>query len=263
MGDKNMKVVILAGGMGTRLGEETSLRPKPLVEIGGLPILWHIMKYYSSFGYNEFIICLGYKGFMIKEFFLNYMAHLSNMTIDFQANEASYDYTAHSKEPWKIHLVHTGDNDMTGSRIRQIKPYVAGDDAFMLTYGDGLCDADLNAELAFHQSHGKTATLLAVQPAGRFGALGIKGTEVESFQEKPGGEGAYINGGFFVLNKKVFEYLPEGSDLIFEQDPLKKLAAHGELQAFFHRGFWQCMDTLRDKQTLDDLWNQGAAPWAK
>lgn len=258
-----MKVVILAGGMGTRLGEETAIRPKPLVEIGGLPILWHIMKYYSFFGHNEFIICLGYKGYMIKEFFLNYMAHLSNITVDFTNNNIEYDYSLHSKEPWKIHLVHTGDTDMTGSRILQIKSYIGSDPNFMLTYGDGLCDTDLEREVKFHQKHGKLATMLAVKPAGRFGALGLNGTQVENFQEKPEGDGGYINGGFFILNTHIFDFLPPNPKLVFEQEPLRELAATGQLQAFIHEGFWQCMDTIREKQYLEELWLTGNAPWRK
>ncbi|MGL4563588.1 MAG: glucose-1-phosphate cytidylyltransferase [Brevinema sp.] len=256
-----MKVVILAGGMGTRLGEETSIRPKPLVEVGGFPIIWHIMKYYSSFGHNEFIICLGYKGYMIKEFFLNYMAHLSNISLDFTTNKTIYDYQTHTKEPWKISLVHTGDNDMTGSRIRQIESYIGNDEEFLLTYGDGLCNVDINKEIEFHKKHGKTATILAVKPVGRFGALSINGTKIENFQEKPEGDGSYINGGFFVLNRSIFKILSVDSKLVFEQEPLKQLAAKGELQAFMHNGFWQCMDTLRDKQILEELWQSGDAPW--
>ncbi|MGL4388220.1 MAG: glucose-1-phosphate cytidylyltransferase [Brevinema sp.] len=256
-----MKVVILAGGMGTRLGEETYIRPKPLVEIGGLPIIWHIMKYYSSFGHNEFIICLGYKGYMIKEFFLNYMAHLSNISVDFTTNKTIYDYQAHSKEPWKIHLVHTGDTDMTGSRIRQIESYIGDDEEFLLTYGDGVCNVDLNKEIAFHKNHGKIATIMAVKPGGRFGALSINGTKIESFQEKPEGDGGYINGGYFVLNKSIFKLLPKDSKLVFEQEPLKQLATNGELQAFIHHGFWQCMDNIRDKQILEELWQSGNALW--
>ena len=256
-----MKVVILAGGLGSRLGEETSIRPKPLIEIGGLPIIWHIMKYYSSFGHNEFIICLGYKGFLIKEFFLNYMAHLSDMTIDFSTNKTTYDYSKHQKEPWKVHLVHTGDTNMTGSRVNQIQSYIGNDENFMLTYGDGLCNADFGLEEKFHLEHGKIATMLAVKPAGRFGALNIDGTAVVNFEEKPQGDGSYINGGFFILNKKIFDYLDNDPELIFEQAPLRDLAKKRELEAFTHAGFWQCMDTLRDKQHLESLWHQGDAPW--
>ncbi|MGL5955655.1 MAG: glucose-1-phosphate cytidylyltransferase [Brevinema sp.] len=258
-----MKVVILAGGMGTRLGEETSIRPKPLVEIGGLPIIWHIMKYYSSFGYNEFIICLGYKGYMIKEFFLNYLAHLSNISIDLNTNETTYDYDAHDKEPWKIHLVHTGDSNMTGSRICQIQPYIGNDENFFLTYGDGVCDADITAELEFHKKHGKTVTMLAVKPEGRFGILDLNGTEIKTFQEKPEGDNSYINGGFFILNKNIFKSLSSDSNLIFEREPLEKMAIQGELQAFIHHGFWQCMDTLRDKNHLEELWAKDQAPWKR
>ncbi|MGL4367552.1 MAG: glucose-1-phosphate cytidylyltransferase [Brevinemataceae bacterium] len=258
-----MKVVILAGGMGTRLGEETNVRPKPLVEIGGLPIIWHIMKYYSSFGYNEFVICLGYKGFMIKEFFMNYMAHLSDLTIDFTSNETRFNYSKYNKEPWKIHLVHTGDKNMTGSRIKQIASYIDADESFFLTYGDGVADVDIPKEVEFHKKHGKIATMLAVQPQGRFGALRLEGTEVYDFEEKPQGDGHYINGGYFILNKKVFEYLDNSSNLIFEQEPLQNLAKNRELQAFTHNGFWQCMDNLRDKQFLEELWVADNAPWKK
>ena len=258
-----MKVVILAGGMGTRLGEETSVLPKPLIQIGELPILWHIMKYYSSFGHNEFIICLGYKGYMIKEFFLNYMAHLSDMTIDFTSNKTSYNYEKHSKEPWKIHLVHTGEHNMTGSRIKQIQSYLGDDENFMLTYGDGVCNADFHKEEQFHLAHKKIATMLAVKPAGRFGALHLEGDAVLNFEEKPQGDGSYINGGFFILNKKVFDYISDEKDLVFEQMPLKNLATNNELQAYIHDDFWQCMDTLRDKKHLTELWESGKAPWKK
>ncbi|MGL5254822.1 MAG: glucose-1-phosphate cytidylyltransferase [Brevinema sp.] len=257
-----MKVVILAGGMGTRLGEETSIRPKPLVEIAGRPIIWYIMKYYSSFGFNEFVICLGYKGYMIKEFFMNYMAHLSDLSLDFSSNETSYNYSRYKKEPWKISLVHTGDNDMTGSRIRQIRSHV-GDESFFLTYGDGLCDVDIAKELEFHKNHGKIGTLLAVPPPARFGILDIHNTEVKSFIEKPKNEDGYINGGFFIFNKELFMYLNEDSNLVFEQAPLEKLALDGELRAFKHNGFWQCMDTLRDKNYLEELLQKGRAPWIR
>lgn len=258
-----MKVVILAGGMGTRLGEETSLKPKPLVEVGEYPILWHIMKYYSSFGHREFIICLGYKGAMIKDFFMTYMSHYSDLTIDLLNNKIEYDYSKYEKENWKIHLVHTGDKNMTGSRIKQIEPYIGDDENFLLTYGDGVCNADFDAELAFHKKHGKIATMLAIQPPGRFGAINFNGDQITSFQEKPAGDGMYINGGFFICSKGIFSYLNDDPELIFEQAPLQNLANDGQLMGFKHNDFWQCMDTLRDKNYLEKLWHSGKAPWIR
>lgn len=258
-----MKVVILAGGLGSRLGEETALRPKPLVEIGGLPILWHIMKYYSSFGCQEFIICLGYKGFKIKEFFLNYMAHLSDLSMDFTENSIIYSYDSHKKEPWKLHLVHTGDNNMTGSRIYQTKKFFRDREDFCLTYGDGVCDVDIAQEIEFHKKHGKIGTILAVRPPGRFGVLSVEDSAVTSFSEKTDNEKGFINGGFFIFNTDIFNYLSSNEDLIFEQEPLQNLAQDGQLKAFQHKGFWQCMDTLRDKIYLEELWQTKNAPWKR
>ncbi|MCG9683905.1 glucose-1-phosphate cytidylyltransferase [Vibrio sp. Isolate23] len=253
-----MKAVILAGGLGTRLSEETSVKPKPMVEIGGKPILWHIMKQYSSHGINEFIICCGYKGYVIKEYFANYFLHMSDVTFDMQNNEMK----VHRKraEPWTVTLVDTGDNSMTGGRLGRVADYLKDDEAFCFTYGDGVGDIDITETIKFHKSHGKKATLTATFPPGRFGALDMKEGQVQSFKEKPKGDGAMINGGFFVLSPEVLNYI-DGDDCVWEQYPLNQLAKDGELMAFEHHGFWQPMDTLRDKVYLESLWQSGKAPW--
>jgi glucose-1-phosphate cytidylyltransferase len=253
-----LKAVLLAGGLGTRLSEETSTRPKPMVEIGGKPILWHIMKIYSAHGINDFVICLGYKGYVIKEYFANYFLHMSDVTFDMAANRM--DVHNNAAEPWRVTLVDTGDATMTGGRLKRIREYVKDEAAFCLTYGDGVGDVDISATLAFHQRHGKLATMTATQPPGRFGALGMDGDEIHSFQEKPEGDGGWINGGFFVLSPKVIDYVTEDST-IWERKPLETLAAERQLMAFKHPGFWQPMDTLRDKQHLEELWQSGKAPW--
>ncbi len=252
-----MKTVILAGGLGTRLSEETSLRPKPMVEIGGRPILWHIMKLYAAHGLKDFIVCLGYKGYMIKEYFLNYHWHVSDLTVDLARNQV----TTHQNqaEPWQVTLVDTGDKTQTGGRLRRVREYLGAED-FCLTYGDGLADVNIKQLLAFHASHGCKATITAVQPPGRFGALNIQGRTVKNFLEKPPGDGGWINGGFFVLKTGVLDYIA-GDETLWEAEPLERLAREGQLQAFQHRGFWRPMDMLRDKQHLEMLWEQGAAPW--
>ncbi len=253
-----MKVVILAGGLGTRLSEETVVRPKPMVEIGGMPILWHIMKIYSAHGYNEFIICLGYKGYIIKEYFANYFLHQSDVTIDLSTNQVQIHDT--QAEPWKITLVDTGKDTMTGGRIKRIQHHV-GNEPFLLTYGDGVGDVDITRLVAFHQAHGKRCTVTAVQPSARFGALDVSDTnEVRSFLEKPKGDGAWINGGFFVCQPTVFDYIT-GDDTVWERYPMETLAAESELMAFQHPGFWKPMDTLRDKLELETAWNAGTADW--
>ncbi|MDO8848021.1 MAG: glucose-1-phosphate cytidylyltransferase [Coriobacteriia bacterium] len=252
-----MKVVILAGGLGTRLSEETSVRPKPMAEIGDKPILWHIMKMYSHYGFNEFVICLGYKGYMIKEYFSNYFLHNCDVTFDMRTNELAVHQNVN--EPWKVTLVDTGAETMTGGRVKRVAEYLNGE-RFMLTYGDGVADVDIPALLAFHEAHGKQATLTAVQPLGRFGALDVEGDAVRSFREKPLGDGDWINGGFMVLEPGVLDRI-ESDETIFEGYPLQSLAAEGELRAYQHAGFWQPMDTLRDKRHLEDLWDSGSAPW--
>jgi len=252
-----MRAVILAGGLGSRIGEETSSRPKPMVEIGGKPILWHIMKIYSAHGINDFIICLGYKGYVIKEYFANYFLHMADVTIDLRDNRM--DVLEKYAEPWKITLIDTGANTMTGGRLKAIKPYLEEDEAFCFTYGDGVADIDITALIAFHKSHGKRATITAVAPPGRFGALEFDGNLVTNFAEKPAGDGGLINGGFFVADPSVLD-LVDGPDTIWEQEPLEKLAHGRELAAYHHSGFWQPMDTLRDKQHLEQLWENGA-PW--
>ncbi|MCE1229466.1 MAG: glucose-1-phosphate cytidylyltransferase [Firmicutes bacterium] len=252
-----MKAVLLAGGLGSRISEESIVRPKPLIEIGGRPILWHIMKLYSTHGIHEFIICLGYKGYMIKEYFANYFLHMSDITFDMANNEMKV-HQAHA-EPWKVTLVDTGDGTMTGGRLKRIRPYV-GEEEFCATYGDGVGDVDLTALLAFHRQQGTWATLTATQPPGRFGALGMEGAKVRAFQEKPTGDGGWINGGFFVLSPKVFDLI-DGDATIWEREPMERLAAMGQLSAFLHPGFWQPMDTLRDKMHLEELWASGQAPW--
>jgi len=253
-----MKVVILAGGLGTRLSEETVSKPKPMVEIGGKPILWHIMKIYSSYGLNEFIICCGYKGYVIKEYFANYFLHQSDVTFDLASNSMK----VHQKraEPWKITLVDTGDTTMTGGRLNRIYDYIKDDNSFCFTYGDGVGDINIKDLLKFHDSHGKLATMTSTYPPGRFGAIDIHGDAIKSFKEKPRGDGAMINGGFFVLSPKVVSKIKDDST-IWEQEPLISLAEEGELMAFKHTGFWQPMDTLRDKMHLQDLWDQNKAPW--
>lgn len=253
-----MKAVILAGGLGTRLSEETGLRPKPMIEIGGRPILWHILKIYSHFGINEFIICCGYKGYLIKEYFANYFMHMSDVTFDMRDNRMQVHQSV--AEPWRITLIDTGDHTGTGGRLKSIAPYLLNDDAFCMTYGDGVCDLDVSAEIAFHRSHGKLATIMAVQPPARFGGLNFDGTSITAFQEKPEGEGGWINGGFFILSPAVLAEIHDPM-CMFEREPMQGLASRSELKAFFHRGFWQPMDTLRDKQRLEELWSSGRAPW--
>ncbi len=254
-----MKAVILAGGLGTRFAEETSLRPKPMIEIGGRPILWHILKIYAAHGVTDFVICCGYKGYVIKEYFANYFLHMSDVTFDMRENEM----IVHEKraEPWKVTLVDTGDDSMTGGRLKRVQEHVKDEEFFLFTYGDGVGDIDITKSIAFHRSHGKLATMTATYPPGRFGALEIAdGGQVTSFLEKPKGDGGMINGGYFVLSPKVIDYVAEDTT-IWEQEPLRNLAANGELMAFEHHGFWQPMDTLRDKQHLEGLWDSGKAPW--
>lgn len=253
-----LKAVILAGGLGTRLSEETSTRPKPMVEIGGKPILWHIMKMYSHHGIHDFIICCGYKGYFIKEYFANYFLHMSDVTFDMQAN--TMHVHERRAEPWKVTLVDTGDDSMTGGRLLRVADYVKNEESFCFTYGDGVSDVDISATIQFHRQHGKWATLTSTYPPGRFGALDIQGNQVMSFKEKPKGDGAMINGGFFVLSPKVLNYLKD-SQTIWEQDPLIRLASDGQLMAYQHHGFWQPMDTLRDKIHLEELWAANKAPW--
>lgn len=253
-----MKAVILAGGLGTRLSEETSVRPKPMVDIGGLPILWHILKIYSQHGINDFVICCGYKGYIIKEYFANYFLHTSDVTFDMKNNQMKVHQSV--AEPWSVTLVDTGENTGTAGRLRRVAKYLGNEDAFCMTYGDGVGDVDITASVEFHRSHGKKVTLTAVQPTARFGALGLKDTEVYAFQEKPKGEGGWINGGFFVLSPEVFEEIHHDS-WMFEREPIENLTAKNEVRAFFHRGFWQPMDTLRDKQRLEELWASEEAPW--
>lgn len=253
-----MKVVILAGGLGTRLSEETTVKPKPMVEIGNRPILWHIMKIYSFFGLNDFIICCGYRGYIIKEYFANYFLHMSDVTFDMKNNKMIV-HQCYS-EPWTVTLVDTGENTLTGGRLKRVLKYIYDDELFCFTYGDGLADIDIKKEIEFHKSHGKLATLTAVQPPGRYGSLVLDGTHVRNFQEKPPGDGAWINGGFFVLSPKVINYI-EGDQSSWEADALIRLARDGELEAFKHSGFWHPMDTLRDKNYLETLWQSGQAPW--
>lgn len=255
---EGMKAVILAGGLGTRLSEETSVRPKPMVDIGGRPILWHILKVYSQHGINDFIICCGYKGYIIKEYFANYFLHMSDVTFDMQDNRMEVHQSV--AEPWRVTLIDTGDGTGTGGRLKMVAKYLQGQEAFCMTYGDGIGNIDVTAAVAFHKSHGKQVTVTAVQPPARFGALGIEGTEIYEFQEKPRGEGGWINGGFFVLSPKALDEVEEDT-WMFERQPLERLARKREVQAFFHRGFWHAMDTLRDKQRLEELWNTGEAPW--
>ena len=254
-----MKVLLLAGGMGTRLSEETDVRPKPMIEIGGKPILWHIMKLYSKFGHTEFIVLLGYKGYYIKEYFANYFIHQSDITIDLGTNKL--EIHNNSSEPWRITLLDTGAATFTGGRIKRARPYV-GDEPFMLTYGDGLSNVDMNAQLDFHHKHGKAITMVSVQPDGRFGTFeSNEDGAVTHFVEKPKGDGSWINGGFFICESKVFDYIPDGDEIVFEKQPLGNLAADGEMFTYEHHGFWKCMDTLRDKIELNDIWDSGNAPW--
>lgn len=259
--EEQVKAVILAGGFGTRISEESAIRPKPMVEIGGQPILWHIMKMYSQHGINEFIICLGYKGYLIKEYFANYYLRRSDITFDLSSNEMTVHKNA--SEPWKVTLVHTGQKSMTGGRIKRVADYI-GNETFCLTYGDGLSDVDITGTINFHREQGTLATLTAVQPAGRFGAFTLESNQlkVPSFKEKPQGDGAWVNGGFFVLEPQVLDYI-EGDKTVWEAEPLERLAEEGQLSAYRHEGFWQPMDTLRDKNLLEDLWQKGVAPWRK
>jgi glucose-1-phosphate cytidylyltransferase len=252
-----MKAVILAGGLGTRISEETAVRPKPMVDIGGKPVLWHILKIYSHYGVNDFIICLGYKGYMIKEYFANYFLHMSDVTFDLSTNKLEV-HQQHA-EPWRITLVDTGEQTQTGGRLKRVADYLDGT-TFCFTYGDGLADVDVTKELAFHQAHGTLATMCAVQPPGRFGAIDIQGGRINRFEEKPPGDGSWVNGGFFVLEPGAMDYIKDDST-IWERGPLEALAKQKQLSAYTHHGFWQPMDTLRDKLRLEDLWQAGKAPW--
>lgn len=255
-----MKAVILAGGLGTRISEETSARPKPMVEIGGKPILWHILKIYSHFGINDFVICLGYKGYVIKEFFSNYFLHTADVTFHMEENRMEvHDSMA---EPWRVTLVNTGDATQTGGRLKRVGKYLVGEDDFCLTYGDGLADIDVAKSIEFHKRHGKLVTMSAVQPGGRWGSLVMDGDRVTAFREKPAGDGAWVNGGFFVVSPKALDYI-DGDQTSWEKEPLERLAEEGNLHAYHHSGFWQPMDTLRDKTQLEALWQGGAAPWMK
>lgn len=252
-----MKAVILAGGLGTRIAEETHLKPKPMVEIGGRPILWHVMKIYSAHGINDFVICAGYKGYIIKEYFANYFLHLSDVTFDMQAN--SMEVHKRHAEPWRVTIVDTGEETLTGGRLKRVREYLNGE-RFCFTYGDGVADIDITREIAFHRSHGRLATMAAVQPPGRYGALQIEGELVRHFHEKPQGDGAWINGGFFILEPAAIDYIA-GDATAFEQEPLMHLARDGQLVSFKHTGFWRPMDTLNDRNVLESLWQSGRAPW--
>lgn len=254
-----MKVVILAGGLGTRLSEETDLKPKPMVEIGGRPILWHIMKIYSHYGFNDFIILTGYKSHIIKDYFINYYTRYSDITVDMATNAVEIHKNRH--EPWKVTMLYTGKDTMTGGRIRKAKDYI-GNEPFLLTYGDGVCDIDMNKLVDFHKSSGKLATLTAIQPSGKFGALAIDESDnIQSFTEKPKGDGAWINGGFMVCEPKVLDYIKDSDNAVFEREPLENLAKNNQLNAYKHAGFWRSMDTLKDKMDLTQMWQSQDAPW--
>lgn len=253
-----MKAVILAGGLGTRISEETHLKPKPMIEIGGKPILWHIMKLYSAHGINDFVICCGYKGYVIKEYFANYFLHMSDVTFDMENNEMQVHHR--KAEPWRVTLIDTGEETLTGGRLKRVADYVKNEEAFCFTYGDGIANLDVAALVKFHRQHGKLATVTAVQPPGRYGALNMQGSVVKGFIEKPKGDGGWINGGFFVLSPKCLNYIA-GDQTAWEGEPLAKLAAENQLSAFEHAGFWQPMDTLREKNQLEELWLNGKAPW--
>jgi glucose-1-phosphate cytidylyltransferase len=255
-----MQVVILAGGLGTRISEESQLRPKPMIEIGGKPILWHIMKSYSAHGLNEFIICCGYKGYIIKEYFANYFLHMSDVTFDLMNNQM--EVHEQKVEPWRVTLVDTGEDTMTGGRLKRVAEHLKGDEIFCFTYGDGVADVDIAASIAFHKSHGKLATVTAVLPPGRFGSLVLEGESVRGFVEKLRGAGGWINGVFFVLSPEVIDYIGDDSTS-WELEPMMRLAAEDQLRAFVHHGFWQPMDTLREKNLLEDLWASGKAPWKR
>ena len=253
-----MKVVILAGGTGSRLSEETQLKPKPMVTVGGNPMLWHIMKMYSAFGLTEFVVCCGYRGYVIKEYFANYQLHRSDVTIDLKSNKVEIHKS--NAEPWRVTLVDTGEDTMTGGRLKRVAPYL-GKEPFCFTYGDGVADVDIKELLAFHKKQGRLATITCVQPPGRFGAVVLQDGKVARFQEKPRGDGGMINGGFFVLSPKALDYI-DGDSSVWEQKPLRELARAGQLSAYRHDGFWQCMDTVRDRNYLEELWASGKAPWA-
>ncbi|MBC7622005.1 MAG: glucose-1-phosphate cytidylyltransferase [Aeromicrobium sp.] len=252
-----MKAVILAGGLGTRISEESNTRPKPMIEVGGKPILWHILKIYSAHGVNDFVICCGYKSYLIKEYFANYFLHMSDVTFDMKNNKM--EVHQNNAEPWRVTLVDTGEDTMTGGRLKRVRAHL-GDEDFCFTYGDGVGDVDITALIAFHKKEGRLATLTATQPPGRFGAINLDGHRIDSFQEKPQGDGGWINGGFFVLNPKVIDFVA-GDSSVWEREPMEKLAKEGNLNAWFHHGFWQPMDTLRDKNHLEELWASGKAPW--
>lgn len=253
-----MKAVILAGGLGTRISEETHLKPKPMIEIGGKPILWHIMKSYSAHGIIDFVICCGYKGYIIKEYFANYFLHMSDVTFDMEHNKMQVHHK--NAEPWRVTLIDTGDETQTGGRLKRVADYIKGEEAFCFTYGDGVADVNITQLIDFHRQHGKLATVTAVQPAGRYGALNIEGNSVKGFIEKPKGDGGWINGGFFVLSPKCVDYI-EGDKVAWEVEPLSAIARDDQMEAFHHSGFWQPMDTLREKNLLEELWDSGKAPW--